>query len=79
MKIILSLVLLLCIATTACKKEAEHCWQCQYIYSGNLPDRTGDTILCNFTKSDINLRQDKEFDASATGYTRWKLTNCQQQ
>lgn len=79
MKLLLPLILTVCITATACKKEAEHCWQCQYTYTGKLPDRTGDTVLCNFTQTDIKLRQDKEFDATAAGYIKWKLTNCQQQ
>lgn len=64
---------------TACKPEEEHCWQCDFTYSGGKPERTGDTVLCNYTQTDIELREDIEFSASGTGYDKWKLTNCQQQ
>lgn len=79
MKLIQPLIFLLGIAATACKKEEQHCWQCQYTYTGSLPDRTGDTVLCRFTQTDIELREDKEFGTSVAGYSKWKITNCQQQ
>lgn len=79
MKLILPILILTCLIATSCKKEEQHCWQCSYTYTGSLPDSTGDTVLCHFTQTDIKLRQDKEFGTSVAGYTKWGITNCQQQ
>ncbi|MCB0697018.1 MAG: hypothetical protein KDC07_06620 [Chitinophagaceae bacterium] len=67
------------ILTISCKKEEEHCWSCTYTFSGQKPDRTGDTVLCHLTKTDIELRDNIKLDATAAGYDTWILTNCQQQ
>lgn len=73
-------ILMLGLVTTGCKKEKEHCWTCNYTYTGSgIPDKTGDTVLCNFTESDIKLRQDKKFDAGTSGYETWMMANCKQQ
>lgn len=71
-------ILLLCLGMAACKEERLQCWNCSYTYSGNLPDSTGDTTLCNLTKTDIEIRQDKAFDGGAAGYKSWTITNCKE-
>lgn len=78
MKRILPIILLM-LATAGCKEEAKHCWDCNYTYSGLQPDKTGDTVLCNFTKTDIEIRSGKKFDATAMGYQTWEVGNCKQQ
>jgi len=72
-------IIILSIIVAGCKEEAQHCWKCNYTFSGTQPDKMGDTVLCNFTKTDIELRQGKTFGTTITGYDTWTLTNCKQQ
>lgn len=63
-----------------CNKEKEHCWTCKYTYKGSSkPDKTGDTVICNFTKSDIELREGLTFESNDPEYNLWRIDNCQQQ
>ena len=63
-----------------CKKEKEHCWTCKYTYKGSSkPDKTGDTVMCNFTQTDIDLREGESFESADTAYKLWTMDNCQQQ
>lgn len=75
----LILLILPVLLFAACKEETEECWKCTYKFTGKQPDRTGDTILCNYTRTDIELREDIEFDATTAGYEKWVISNCEQQ
>ncbi|HEY9176634.1 MAG TPA: hypothetical protein VIN07_03040 [Flavipsychrobacter sp.] len=73
-------IIILSIAATACKKEKQHCWTCNYTYIGSgQQNKTGDTVLCNFTKTDIELREGKTFESKDPAYMLWTIDNCQQQ
>ncbi|MBZ0099497.1 MAG: hypothetical protein K8F30_10450 [Taibaiella sp.] len=79
MKYILPFIIL-GLSITACKQEKQHCWTCNYTYIGNgKPDKTGDTVLCNFTQTDIDLREGKTFESADTAYILWMIDNCRQQ
>lgn len=74
----LLLILATAILLASCKEEPPHCWQCNYRLVGP-PDKHGDTILCNLTKTDIELREGILFSTSIDGYDEWEISNCQQQ
>ena len=79
MKYLLTIIILV-LSATGCKKEKQHCWNCHYTYTGGgQPEKTGDTVLCNFTKTDIELREGKTFESTNPPYTLWMMDNCQQQ
>lgn len=80
MRYLLPLLLFALLLANCGNKETRRCWNCDYTYgSATLPDSTGDTILCNFTQTDINLRSDIKFDAPGTDYDNWSITNCSKQ
>jgi hypothetical protein len=69
---------LLPILFIACKPSKQYCWQCDYAYHADtLADLTGDTVLCDFTETDIELRQDIKLSAKdKKPYTSWTLSDC---
>ncbi|MCB0699125.1 MAG: hypothetical protein H6551_13450 [Chitinophagales bacterium] len=76
-KILPAIVLLALIG--ACKKETKKCWTCKYTYTGTTAERKGDTTLCDFTKTDIELRSDIKFVIVDSVYDSWMMTSCTEQ
>ncbi len=77
MKRLLAFVLLP-VALVSCKED-RFCWSCDYTYTGSQASLSGDTVLCNFTETDIELRQDISFVANDTLYDTWMITDCRKQ
>lgn len=74
------LAALLCVLTLySCKEAPRSCWRCDYLYQGGKPDKAGDTLLCNYTKDDIEIRQGLTFDGAGEGYETFSISNCNQQ
>ena len=67
------------LALYSCKEEPRSCWQCSYLYEGGKPDKAGDTILCTYSKDEIEIRQGLKFDGAGEGYETFSISNCRQQ
>ena len=73
-------LLLMSLLFVNCKREIKRCWQCSVIYHGDgLPDITSDTVVCDLTQTDIDLRQNKGIRflvRNKEPYTSWEMNNC---
>ncbi len=62
----------------ACKdRERRRCWNCDITYySTSVADTTYDTVMCNFTQTDIEIRTGIKFEAFEADYDTWEIANC---